>query len=112
MNMVNTTYISTNYITNKLQEKKDKTKSKLHKNISNQKCEYIVNKQKHQIDKKKYVSNSIFFSTRLQSANKQIGEIWMNMVNTTYISTNYITNKLQEKKDKTKSKLHKNISNQ
>ena len=44
-------------------------------------CEYIINKQKHQIDKnvlRKYRD----FSTRLNYANKDIRDIWMNMVNT------------------------------
>ena len=49
-------------------------------------CEYIINKQKHQIDKKKFLDKK-GFSTRLNYANKKIREIWMNMVNTTYVST-------------------------
>ena len=51
------------------------------------------------------------FSTRLNYANKKIREIWMNMVNTTYNSTEDITKKLQNLKGKTKLKFYKNISN-
>ena len=45
-------------------------------------CEYIFNKQKHQIDEKVFRQDHDF-STRLNYANKKIREIWMNMVNTT-----------------------------
>ena len=38
-------------------------------------------------------------------------EIWMNMVNTTYNSTEDMINKLQELKGKTKLKIFKNKSN-
>ena len=51
------------------------------------------------------------FSTRLNYANKNFGEIWMNMVCTTYNSTEDMINKLQELKGKTKLKFYKNISN-
>ena len=46
-------------------------------------CEYIINKQKHQIEKK-VLRQSHDFSTRLNYANKKIRDIWMNMINTTY----------------------------
>ena len=44
-------------------------------------CEYMINKQRHQIDKK-LLRQDHDFSTRLNYANKKIREIWMNMVNT------------------------------
>ena len=49
-------------------------------------CEFIMNKQKHQIDKK-VLRQDRDFSTRLNYANKKIREFWMNMVKTNYIST-------------------------
>ena len=73
-------------------------------------CEYIINKQKHQIDKK-VLRQDHYFSTRLNYANKKIREIWMNMVNTTYNSTEDLINNLQELKGRTKLKFYKNISN-
>ena len=51
------------------------------------------------------------FSTRLRYANKKIRDIWMNMVNTNYISTEDMNNKLQQLKRKTKLKSFKNINN-
>ena len=56
-------------------------------------CEYIINKQKHQTDKK-IRRQDLDFSTRLNYANKNIREIWINMVNTTYNSTEDKINKL------------------
>ena len=50
------------------------------------------------------------FSTRLIYSNKKIKEIWMNMVNTTYNSTEDMNIKLQELKGKTKLKFYKNFS--
>ena len=44
-------------------------------------------------------------------ANKRIREIWTNMVNTTYNSTEDIINKLQSLKGKTKLKFYKDVSN-
>ena len=73
-------------------------------------CEYIINKQKHQIDKK-VLRQSHDFSARLNYANKKIIEININMVNTTYNSTEDMINKLQELKGKIKLKFYKNISN-
>ena len=64
-------------------------------------CEYIINKQKHQIDKK-ILRQYRDFSTRLSYAKRKIREIWMNMVNTTYNSTEDMINKLQQLKGKTK----------
>ena len=75
-----------------------------------QNCEYIVNKQKHQIEKK-VLRQDHNFSTRLPYANKRIRENWMNMVNTTYKSTENMINKLQEMKGKTKLKFYKNLNN-
>ena len=72
-------------------------------------CEYIINKQKHQIDKK-VIRQDGDFSTRLNYANKKIREIWMNMVNTKYNTIEDMINKLQELKGKTKLKFYKSIS--
>ena len=73
-------------------------------------CEFIINKQKHQIDKK-VLRQDHYFSTRLNYANKKIRDIWMNMVNTTYNSTEDMINKLQEFKGKTNLKFYEDISN-
>ena len=73
------------------------------------KCEYIINKQRHQIDKK-VLRRDRDFSTRLNYANKKIRGIWMNMVNTKYNSTQDMINKLQQLKGKTKLNFDKNIS--
>ena len=73
-------------------------------------CEYIKSKQKHQIDEK-ILRQDRDFSTRLNYANKKIKEIWMNMVNTTYNSTEDLINKLQQLNGKTKLKFFKIISN-
>ena len=72
-------------------------------------CEYIINKQKHQIDKKVLRQDSDF-STRLNYANKKIREIWMNMNNTKYNSTEDMIDKLQSLKGITKLKCYKNIN--
>ena len=72
-------------------------------------CEYIINKQKHQIDKK-VLRQDRDFSTRLNCANKIMREIWMNMVNTSYNSTEHMILKLQEINGKTKLKFYKNKS--
>ena len=73
-------------------------------------CEYIINKQKHQIDKL-VLRQSHDFSSRLNYANKKIREIYINMVNTNYNTTEDMNNKLQQLKGKTKLKFFKNISN-
>ena len=75
-----------------------------------QNCEYIINKQKHEIDKNVRRQDRDF-STRLNYANKKIRDIWMNMVNTNYKTTEDMINKLQSLKGKTKLKLYKTISN-
>ena len=72
-------------------------------------CEYIINKQKHQIDKN-VLRQDRDFSTRLNYANTKIREIYINMVNTNYNSTEDMINKLQSLKGKTKLKFYKNIS--
>ena len=72
-------------------------------------CEFIINEQKHQIDKK-VLRQDRDFSTRLNYANKKKGEIWMNMVLTNYNSTEDMINKLQQLKSKTNLKFYKNIS--
>ena len=56
-------------------------------------CEYIINEQKHQIDTKVFRQDRDF-STRLNYANKKIRETFINMVNTTYDSTEDMINKL------------------
>ena len=73
-------------------------------------CEYIINKQKHQIDKL-VLRQSHDFSTRLNYANKKILEIYINMANTNYNSVEDMIDKLQSLKGKTKLKFYKNISN-
>ena len=45
-------------------------------------CEYLIDKQKHQIDTK-VLRQDRDFSTRLNYAYEKMREIWMNMVNTT-----------------------------
>ena len=80
------------------------------KGCSCKNCEYIINKQKHQIDEN-ILRQDRDFSTRLNYANKKIRELWMNMVNTTYNSREDMINKLQQLKGKTKLKFYKNISN-
>ena len=74
-----------------------------------QNCEFIVNKQKHQIDKN-VLRQGRDFSTRLNYANTKITEIYINMVNTTYNKTQVLINKLQSLEGKTKLKFYKNIS--
>ena len=71
-------------------------------------CEYIIDKQKHQIDKK-VLRQDRNFSTRLPYANKKIREIYISMANTN--STEDMIDKLQSLKGKTKLKFYKNISN-
>ena len=75
-----------------------------------QNCEYIINKQKHQIDEK-VLRQDHYFSTRLQYANAKIREININMVNTNYISILDMIDKLQELKGKSKLKFYKKINN-
>ena len=74
-----------------------------------QNCDYIINKQKHQIDKK-VLRHDHYFATRLNYANQKIREIWMNMVSTAYNSTEYMIDKLQQLKGKTKLKIYENIN--
>ena len=73
------------------------------------KCDYIINKKKHEIDEK-VLRQDHNFSTRLNYANKKIREIWMNMVNTKYVSTVDMINNLQQLEGRTKLKFYKNIS--
>ena len=73
-------------------------------------CEYIIKKQKHEINKKTQRQDHDFLS-RLNYANKKIREIYIDMVNTNYNSTEDMINILQELKGKTKLKFYKNISN-
>ena len=73
-------------------------------------CENIINKQKHHIDKK-FLRKDRDFSTRLNQANKKYREIWMNIVNTKYNTSEDLIDKLQQLKGKTKLKFYKNINN-
>ena len=73
-------------------------------------CEYIINKQKHQIDKN-VLRQDRDFSTRINYANKKIREMFINMVNTNYNTSDDMIEKLQQLKGKTKLKFHNNISN-
>ena len=73
-------------------------------------CEHIINKQKHQIDNQVLRQDRDFY-TRLNYANKKIREIYINMVNTYYTTTEDMINILQLLKGKTKLKFHKNLSN-
>ena len=72
-----------------------------HKSYCCRNCEYIINKQKHQIDKK-VLRQDYYFSTRLRYADKNIREKWINMPDTTYNRTEDMINKLQQLKSKTK----------
>ena len=72
-------------------------------------CEYIINKQKHQINKN-VLRQDRDFSTRLNYANTKIRGIYINMVNTNYNSTEDMINGLQQLKGTTKLKFYKNIS--
>ena len=60
---------------------------------------------------KKILRQGRDFSTRLIYANTRILEICINMVNTTYNSTEVMINILQSLKGKTKTKIKKYISN-
>ena len=75
-----------------------------------QNCEYIINKQKHQTDKKVW-RQSHEFSSRFNYANKTIRDIYIKMVNTNYNSTEDMIDKLQSLKGKTKLKFYKKIGN-
>ena len=71
---------------------------------------FAINKQKHQIDKK-VLRQYRDFSNRLNYANKKIREIWTNMVNTNYNSTEDMIDKIQQLKGKTRLMFYKNIRN-
>ena len=72
-------------------------------------CEYIINNQKHQTDKN-VLRQDRDYSSRLNYANKKIRDIWMNMVNTKYNSTEDLIDKLQQLKGKTNLKFYENIN--
>ena len=72
-------------------------------------CKYIINKQVHQIDKEVLRQNRDF-PTRLNYANKKIRKNWMNMVNTTYKSTEDLIDRVQQIKGTTKIKFYKSLS--
>ena len=80
-----------------------------HKGYNCKNCEFIINKQKHQIDKQ-VLRQDRDFSNRLNYANTKIRDIYINMVNTTYNSSEDMINKLQSLKGKNKLKFYKNIS--
>ena len=63
--------------------------------------EYIIDKKNIRLLKKVRRQDN-YFSTRLPYAYKKIREIWMNMANTTFTSTQDMIDKLQELKGKTK----------
>ena len=73
-------------------------------------CEFIISRQKQQIDKN-VLGEGRDFPTRLNYANTKIREIYIIMVNTTHNSSEDMVNKLQSLKGKTKLKFYKNISN-
>ena len=73
-------------------------------------CEYNINKQKLQINKNVRRENH-YISIRLPYANEKVRKIWMNIVITTYNSTDDMINNLQSLKGKTKLKFYKKISN-
>ena len=73
-------------------------------------CDFIINKQEHQIDKKD-LRQDRDFCTRLNYASKKLREIWMYMVNTKYVSTEERVVKLQQLKGRTKLKFYKTINN-
>ena len=55
---------------------------------------------------KKVLRQHLYFSTRLQYANKKIREVYYYRVNTTYNSSEDMIQRLQELKGKTKLKFH------
>ena len=73
-------------------------------------CAYLINKQKHQNDKK-VLGQDHLFSTRLPYANKKIRDIWMKMVFFNYNSTEDLIKKFQQFEGKTKIKFYRNKSN-
>ena len=73
-----------------------------------QNCEYIIHKQKHQIDKQ-VRRQDYNFSTRLPYANKKIRELYVSMANTN--TTEDMIEKLQSLKGEAKIKFYKNIDN-
>ena len=70
-------------------------------------CEYIINKQKHQIDKIVRRQDH-YFSTRLSISSEKLRETSYSVVYTTHISSEDIFSNLQSLKGKTKLKVHKN----
>ena len=75
-----------------------------------QNCDYIINKRKHQINKN-ILRQDHNFSTRLPYAKKKIRDIWMNMVDTNYDTTEDMNDKVQQIKGQTKLKFFKKINN-
>ena len=69
-------------------------------------CEYIINKQKHQIDKK-VLRQDHDFSSRLNYSIKRIREIYLNIA---YLSLDNVIDKLKQLKGRSKLKFYKNIS--
>ena len=81
------------------------------KKVTTTKTANLLSTNKNIREIKKVLRQDHYFSTRLPYANKRIREIWTNMVNTTYNSTEDIINKLQSLKGKTKLKFYKDVSN-
>ena len=79
-------------------------------NVTLENCEFLINKQKHQIDKK-VLRQDQYFSFRLNYADKKIREMYYSMAKTTYKSIRVIINKLQSLKGKTKLKFYQDINN-
>ena len=75
-----------------------------------EKYEKLINKQKHQMDKK-VLRQDRSFSTRLPYASKKIRTIFSSTVNTLYISTDDMIDKLQQIKYISKLVFYQNISN-
>ena len=69
-------------------------------------CEYIFNKQKHQIDKR-VLRQERDFPSRLNYSIKKIREIYVNIA---YLSLDNVIDKLQQLKGRIKLKFYKNIS--
>ena len=60
---------------------------------------------------KKVLRQDHYFSTRLPYADKRIREIWMNMVNTRYNTTEDMIDILQQLEGRTKLQFYKSLSN-
>ena len=75
-----------------------------------QNCEFIISKQKHQIDRK-VLRQDKNFSTRLPCANKKMTEFHFFMVNIKYKSADDMIKSLQQLKADSELKFHQIIGN-